>query len=219
MDDIKELAMDNIMVVGYRGSSVVGLQHAGSDVDRLIVLDTESTDHTMLLVDDVVLSRNQFKKIAYRVGFEAVETIYNVAEGNVDYLNEISKFRNLIENDGKEHADWLFWFEVWLMLRNQIKLYRKYGGTKFVAKVLLYTTLLEDSELIRFWQKKARIDSDLVNDYHRVRSGNVRASDLERFEKIVVWRNDFNNRDRNRQKFNTVHREFDEIIKGNNILF
>lgn len=162
-----------VLYTGRRGSHTLGLQTSASDEDLLHVLATHET-FPQDNVDAMVLSEKDFMKQVLSCELEALEALFS----RVYITSAFQETHKLLLDsvlERKRLSDAKLKFKLFRAVRNQYKLYLKYGregdlarSRKHLAKVHLYLALVEGEEALTCFRVH-KISQDLQEEYFAIR--------------------------------------------------
>lgn len=112
---------------------------------------------------------------------------------------------------------YLFWYQVWSMLKNQIKQYYKNDNIKrkikFLSKSLLYAELLKDENIVEYWLKQKEISDSLKEQYFSIRKQDSIIDEQKRkIQSLLDWRTNDENRRKYRLKYEQALLAFEKEI-------
>lgn len=218
MSNLEEVLahIDNVCFIGRRGSTNIGLNDSKSDIDYLIVSKNEDTTQD-IMSDYIILTESSFRQALSKGNFEATEALYNEEYVSQDYVSTIRQLQELLSND--ENIRVLFKANVWLMLKNQLKLYRKgINDNKFGAKIVLYYSLLKEESIMEYWMGLKKISDNVQTTYFKIRAEGLNAEQVELVNLVEAERNNKENRTQVREELNNAHQRLSKILREHGLL-
>lgn len=204
-------ADESVLFIGRRGSTTIGLSDANSDVDYFVVAkdteDMKAMENVMLDVNLVTLSR--FKHMLMRLSIETVEALFNVEYVAKGFEGEVARYREFVETNSD--SNFLFWYQVWLMLKNQLKQYRKgLNDNKFGSKIYLYGALLKDDAILDYWTHKREIADEVRAHYFEIRHKGTSETDEAFIDEVERDRKSAERRFELRERSNRILNELEK---------
>lgn len=199
----------NVLLIGRRGSTCIGLNDSNSDIDYLVVgkNNSDMLEQENIMLDTNLVTQDRFELMLSRMSIETIEALYNLEYVSDTFEEQVAQYKNYVENGNDTY--FLFWYQIWLMLKNQIKQFNKgVNNSKFASKIYLYSALLKNDNILDYWVKGKIISQDIKDNYFRIRGGVITDADVRLIDNIAAERNNATLRADYRARYNSALSEF-----------
>lgn len=175
---LKNYYKKNLLFIGLRGSRFFGTAKENSDFDLLVVVKNEISQLKKEKNFDIqIYNVNDFEKAFLKGRFEIFEGLY----GELFSINNFgNNLRHYVDKNKKIFND-LLTYEIFNILKNQIKQFDKTQCDKFLIHTLLWSSLLESNVVDQF--KDKNFNHIILKDIKNYQNGDTLDA-LKRYEKI-----------------------------------
>lgn len=213
LEYLKLTYKDDLLFVGLRGSHCLNLQTKNSDIDLLVVVSDNYSNAKMQDIN--ILNLSTFKKGVLKVNLEIVEAISNEIYVKNDFEDIIYKIKTIFES-GNESIQYLFWYQLWSALKNQIKqFYKNERKNKFLSRTLLWGNFLKEKDCINYWIRHKAISQEQKYNYFRIKNNyKITEDDLRKLEVLWLYRTNDDNRKYYRELYNKHLKKSENIFNS-----